>query len=59
MTTGKEGIITTCTCLTCQTLTREILATESILEEGDPFMITREQYLENLKWLRGDLIVIE
>ena len=34
-------------------LTEEIEATESLLREGDPFFLTRKDYLENLKSIGG------
>ena len=36
-------------------LDREIKATESILREGDPFLINRQDYLNNLKEIQGTL----
>ena len=36
-------------------LEEEIQATENLLDEGDPFLMRREDYLDNLKWIRGDL----
>jgi len=36
-------------------LEEEIKATESLISEGDTTNLTMTGYLENLKWLRGDL----
>jgi len=36
-------------------LESEITSTENLLLEGDPFLMNRREYLDNLKYIRGDL----